>query len=145
MQSGKDAGLERSTLQQARSHVDLHIVPFVGATKLNRLNVPSVRAYAQRLRDAGRSPALVRKVLTSLSGVVSNAMERGLAAHNPVRESSAHGRGKRHGRATARDVKRLEVGVDIPTPAEVRAHPGGCYRLPARVLYGRGNGRSPRL
>jgi integrase len=121
MERGENAGLERSTLAAYRSHVELHIGPFIGRTKLNRLTVPGVQAFAQQLRDNDRSPALVRKVLASLTGIVDDAIGEGIATHNPVRDSAPHRRSKRHGKATARDVKRLEVGVDIPSPAEVRA------------------------
>ena len=36
------AGLERSTLNQYRQHVELHIVPFLGERRLNELTVPVV-------------------------------------------------------------------------------------------------------
>src|SRR5262249_21152265 len=65
-------------------------------------------------REEGRSAALTRKVVTSLGSLVADAMERGLAAHNPVRER------KRRSKATARHRVPLEVGVHIPTPGEIR-------------------------
>ena len=50
--------LERSTIEQYRRHVELHITPLIGTTKLNKLTVPSVRIFRDQLREAGRSAAL---------------------------------------------------------------------------------------
>jgi Phage integrase, N-terminal SAM-like domain len=66
-------GLERSTREQYRQHVELHIVPLIGVTKLNKLTLPAVRTFQDRLRENGRSPELTRKVLTSLGSLVAEA------------------------------------------------------------------------
>src|SRR5262249_22024118 len=68
-----------------KQHLDLHIIPFIGATKLNKLTVPAVRTFETTLRTNGRSPALTRMVLSSLGALVGDAQERGLALRNPVR------------------------------------------------------------
>jgi integrase len=107
--------LERSTLGQYRRHVELHIRPLIGATKLNKLTLPAVRTFQDSLRKEGRSAALTRKVVTSLGSLVADAMERGLATHNPVRER------KRRSKTTRRHKELLKIGVHIPTPAEMRA------------------------
>jgi len=111
-------GLERSTLSQYRQHLNLHIVPFIGQKRLSGLSVPIVRAFEDDLKAAGRSPAMVRKVLTSLSSLVSDAQERGLVAKNPVRDM----RRRRRSADTVekRSKGRLEIGVDIPTPVEIK-------------------------
>src|SRR5262245_46388503 len=107
--------LERATLQLYRQHLDLHITPLIGTRRLNELSVPAVRAFQDRLREAGRSLALTNKIITHLGSLLADAQERGLATRNPVRER------KRRAKPADRHVKRLEIGVDIPTPAEVRA------------------------
>ena len=76
--------LEPATVLYYREHVELHIVPFVGAVKLSRLSVPALSGFRDRLLDAGRSNDMVRRVLTSLSGIVRTAMQRGLVAVNNV-------------------------------------------------------------
>lgn len=114
-------GLERTTANQYRQHVDLHIVPFIGATKLSRLNIAAVRAFEDKLREEGRSPAMVRKVLVSLGSLLSDAQERGLVVRNAVREkSSARTKGSAT-RIEKRQKGKLRVGVDIPTTAEIRS------------------------
>ncbi|MBY2921052.1 site-specific integrase [Rhizobium leguminosarum] len=121
MKDGKQQGLERSTLDQRRQHIDLHIVPFIGPTLLSKFTVPSGRSFQDKLRETGRSPAMVRKIMTSLSSIFSDAMERGLASRNPVREMRAKrgvGREKAHDK---RQRGKLKIGVDIPTREEVKA------------------------
>src|SRR5262245_20552019 len=49
-------GLEPGTVLYYQEHVDLHIKPFLGPTKLSRLSVPALTDFRDRLLDAGRSP-----------------------------------------------------------------------------------------
>jgi integrase len=112
--SREAAGVERTTLTQYREHLNLHIAPLIGTTKLTALTVPFVRAFEDRLRQ-DRSPAMVRKVLASLSGILSDAMDRGNVAQNVARNRRWRSKGE------ARQQRRLEVGRDIPTPDEIRA------------------------
>lgn len=114
--SGETAGHERSTIESYRQRLDLHITPFIGHEKLSKITVPAVRAYADTLRTEGRSPAMVKKALTALGAILSDAQERGLATRNAVKEM----RRRRNG-AEKRSRRLLEVGVDIPTPEEMRA------------------------
>lgn len=111
-----DAGqLERSTREQYASHLRLHINPFIGATKLSNLNVPRVRAFADELRKKGRSPAMIRKVVVSLGSLLADAQERGLTPRNPVRDM------RRSRRFQTGPRRKLQVGIDIPTPKEIRS------------------------
>jgi integrase len=118
--TGKENGLVESSIRQCRQHLDLHIKPLVGGTKLSKFTVPAVRIFESDLRTKGRSTALTKKILSSLGSIIADAQERGLAMHNPVRDLRTN-RGKRRTKVT-RDRKRLlKVGEDIPTPAEIRA------------------------
>jgi integrase len=114
------AGRERTTIEQYRQHLELHIVPFIGETRLNAVSVPALRAFEEQLRDEGRSPAMVRKVLVSLGSLLADAQERGLTARNVVRDMRGR-RGSSDRRAERRAKGRLRVGVDIPSPTEVKA------------------------
>src|SRR6516225_11933062 len=130
LQTSENAGLERATLVNYREHLNLHIAPLIGDTKLSQLTVPAVRAFEDKLR-VDRSPAMVRKVRAALSMILSDAHERGLVAQNVVRGlRSKRSRGKEQ-RADRRQRGKLKVGVDIPTPAEIRTlipHLEGCWR-----------------
>jgi integrase len=114
------AGRERSTIDQYRQHLDLHIGPLIGNTRLNALTLPALRQFEERLLDEGRSPAMVRKVVVSLGSLIADAQERGLVARNVVREMRGR-RGSSDRRAEKRAKGRLRVGVDIPAPGEVKA------------------------
>jgi integrase len=115
-----NAELERTTLDQYRGHLKHHIAPLIGEVKLAQLTVPMARSFEDQLAK-DRSPAMVRKVMRSLGAILADAQERGLVAQNVVR--NLH-RGRRPGgqiRADKRQHGKLEVGVDIPTPAEISA------------------------
>lgn len=118
-------GLERTTIDQYRQHLRLHIRPFIGETKLSKLNVPAVKAFQDQLRENGRSAAMVKRATVSLGSILSDAQERGLATRNPVREMSQRRQGA-SGRTERRSRARLRYGVDIPTQEEVRALLTAC-------------------
>ena len=120
LQSGDLAGLERTTLDSYRQHLEFHIVPLLGAVKLSQLTVPMVRHFEDKLR-AKRSPAMVRKVLGSLSAILADAQERGLVSQNVVRGLRARRLRGKERRADKRQRGKLRIGVDIPSPQEVRA------------------------
>lgn len=119
--SAKASGLERTTVESYRLHLDRHIVPLLGARRLSELSVPIVREFEDRQRERGLSAAMVRKVRTSLGSLLADAQERGRVARNVVREMRA----KRHRGTEMRRDKRqkgkLKVGIDIPTVSEARA------------------------
>lgn len=119
IKSGEAAGLERSTVSQRRQHLALHITPLVGTVRLNRVTVPWVRSFQEQLLEQGKSAAMARRVIVSLGAILADAQDRGLAVRNAVHERS---RSRSSGRASERrSKKRLQVGVDIPSPDEVRA------------------------
>jgi integrase len=112
------ADLERSTVAQYTQHVNLHIVPLIGKKKLNEITIPAVRTFLDNLAANGRSAAMVRAVRVSLGALLSDAQERGLVVQNAVKDL---GRKKGKTQAAARHKEQVQVGVDIPMPAEVRA------------------------
>ena len=107
--------LERTTVDSYRQHLEQHIVPLIGRTLLADLTVPSVRAFADQLRDLGRSPAMVRRVIGDLGSILADAQQRGLVAQNVARGLGRQKRSKQNQR------RKLQVGVDIPRPDEIRA------------------------
>jgi integrase len=112
------AGLERTTIQQYRQHLDLHIKPFIGDMLLSKLNAPMVKKFEDLLRDEKRSPAMVGKVMVSFGSLLANAHDHGTIARNPVRERTRQRKGSRNGE---RQKGKLKVGIDIPTREEIRA------------------------
>jgi integrase len=126
LETGQSHALERTTLDSYRQHSTLHIVPLLGTVKLSALTTATIREFEDRLRGKGTSPVMTKRVLTSLGSMLADAQERGLVAQNVVRNL----RTSRRGKDTPRDSK-LVVGVDIPTPREIRAlvqHLSGRWR-----------------
>jgi integrase len=116
LESCEAAGLERTTITAYRQHVDLHIAPILGALRLSQLTVPLVRGFEDRLRQDGRSPVMVRKARRSLGGILADAQERGLIQQNVVYSLRKNRRSRR-----ADGNGKLKIGIDIPSPAEMRA------------------------
>jgi integrase len=122
LQACEDAGLEQTTIDYYRQHLDLHIAPFIGAMRLAQLTVPMVRQFEDRLRNAGRSPVMTARAVGSLGRIIADAQENGRIRQNVVSEL----RGNRQRRRRGQDAKdrrqkgKLKVGVDIPSPAEIR-------------------------
>jgi integrase len=108
-------GRERSTLQQYRQHVDLHIVPRLGREKLAKLTTPRIERFRDDLLDKDSkdklSRAMARKVLTSLKSILKDAKRRGNVAQNAALDVKIT--------ATRREHK-LEVGRDIPSREEIK-------------------------
>jgi integrase len=121
--------LERSTTDQYQQHLKFHINPYLGGLKLSAMTVAVVREWQDKLRNGvpapgqkqaePRSAAMVKKVTTSLSSLLSDAMERGRVGHNVVRSMTADRRRKR--KVERRQKRKLVVGQDIPEPRETDA------------------------
>lgn len=121
IKGGQDAGLERTTTNQYRQHLDLHIVPFIGRMKLSELNGPTVRGFQDRLSAEGRSSVMVKRVTSSLGALLAEAHERGLTAKNAVRDMRGRRRRGKDRQSERRHKAKVKVGVDIPTTAEIRS------------------------
>jgi integrase len=79
---------EKSTHEQLRQHIDLHIMsdPTFSSLRCEEIATPEVQAFLDRLY--GRiSPQLAAKVRTTLSHIFSFGVRRGFATFNPVRET----------------------------------------------------------
>jgi integrase len=102
-------GLERSTVDQYRSHLTHHILPRLGNEKLARLTSPRINNFRDELIKR-MSRAMAKKVLGSLKAILKDAKRRGNVAQNVAADISI----KPHDRI------KLEVGRDIPTRDEIQ-------------------------
>jgi integrase len=102
---------ERSTYEQYQHHIKLHIVPRIGREKLAKLTTPRIQAFRDDLL-ASLSRAQARKVLTSLKMLLRDAKRRGNVAQNVAVDVKIG--------TDPRDKRKLKMGVDIPTPDEIR-------------------------
>jgi integrase len=105
-------GREAATLAQYRQHAR-HIIERIGNFKLASLTTPRINGFRDGLMET-MSRAMSRKVLASLKSLLRDAQRRGNVAQNValgVKKIDADKRGE----------GRLKVGVDIPTPEEIKA------------------------
>jgi integrase len=103
------AGRERTTIRQYQQHVDLHIVPRIGATRLSKMTPNHCRGFRDSLLSGEQklSPAMARKVWVSFKGVLASAHCKHLA--DGLKMSSGN-----------RDVVTAVDPKDIPTLEEFR-------------------------
>src|SRR5262249_57381626 len=80
-ETATNKGLEPATLAQYRDHLKHHIVPLIGGVKLTQLTAPMVRGFEDRLAQ-DRSPAMVRKVMTSLGSILPHPQQPRLLTPN---------------------------------------------------------------
>jgi integrase len=64
---------------------------------------------------------MARYVVRSLGALLADAQERGLIARNPVGEMRSTRRRRNRGNGREKRGHALEIGVDIPTPDEIKA------------------------
>ena len=102
--------LEATTLRQYRTHLTLHIAPRIGGMKLSRITAPAVNAFVDQLLADGRSREMCKRVLVSLSAIVTEAQRRGLVTVNNVRSASPVKRSTRE-----------DVRPEMPTREELKA------------------------
>jgi integrase len=114
--------LERSTREQYRQHV-AHILPLLGTVKLAALRPADVKAFRNRLAAAGNSPAMVRKIVSSLGSILADAMASGAVGQNVVHAETVANRTatRRRRMVEKRTEAPIAEGTDYPTKAELRA------------------------
>jgi integrase len=115
LEGGKLRNWKTSTERQMRQHVD-HIVRRIGNEPLAALTHKHVERFALELIEETSRP-LAKKVLATLKSILRKA-KRGHLADGVTIKSNG--------------TRRLEVGRDIPLPAEARAiieHSKGKWRV----------------
>jgi integrase len=104
---------EAATMRNYRHLLDAYILPELGRHKLSSLTKPGVFLFRDHLVEKGASAVTANKVLHALKGVLKTAEEYGMVSQNVASGVTV---------ATSnRDQRRLEVGIDVPTKAELKA------------------------
>jgi hypothetical protein len=104
--------LEFSTIRQRRIHLKHHIAPFIGRLRLSSLTTPLVYEFDSKLRAAGRSVAMRRKILSNLGTALMFAQTRGLVPQNVARGVRIKVDNREAGGP-------LRAGVDFPSLTEL--------------------------
>jgi integrase len=103
---------ERSTVDAYTSLLKHHILPRIARIKLSSLSTPFIERFRDELLTSGISRASGRKTLGTLKSLIRDAQRRGNVSQNVATGVAI--------RANARDRKRLQIGVDVPTTDEVK-------------------------
>jgi integrase len=119
VEQAESDGLERGTIKQYEEHLRLHIEPLIGHIKLADLSPADVHDFRAQLGKT-RSRAMVAKVVSSLSAILSEAVSKTRVARNVVREAMT-ATNRRHQRIEDRQERRMEAGIDFPTKPELNA------------------------
>jgi integrase len=112
------------------------MLPILGPTKLAALTPAGVQNFRNRLIAEGRSRVMADRIVSSLGSILAGAMAVNQVARNVVREQARNDR--RRSRVEKRHKKHLQVGVDIPTKAEIRAiieHAGKMRLLLVTAIF----------
>lgn len=112
LESADVLSLRKSTQKQYETHLRLHIYPLIGNQLLSKFDVGEARRFRDNLYRNGRSDVMIQKTMGTLHSLLSDAVERKLCRFNAVRDLKKNRRRKEK-------RKLLQVGVDIPTPAEI--------------------------
>ena len=76
--------LRASTRASYRAHIEKHLVPQFGATRLNDLSSQDIEHWHQQLLAQGVSAATVCRINATLSSAMSTAVRHRLIERNPV-------------------------------------------------------------
>jgi integrase len=107
--------LEFGTVKQRRTHLKHHVRDFIGNLKLSDLSTPLVYDFDTKLRQADRSVAMRRKVVTNLKTMLTFAQGRGLVAQNVARGVRIKADDREN------NTGPLRAGVDFPSMPELNA------------------------
>jgi integrase len=121
-------GREATTIAQYRQHAK-HINDRIGNRKLADLTTPGLNKLRDELLMT-MSRVMARKVMSSLKSLLRHAQSRGNVAQNVALAVKI--------KSNPRDKGRLEVGVDIPSTAEIKeiiATTGQCRPLLLTAIF----------
>lgn len=112
--NGRDgrAPVEEHTYDGYKGHVENHIKPRIGGTKLNRFRRAQAAAFRDELLKDELSRSLTRRIMVILGAIFDEAMSREQVASNPVRGVNVATR--------TRDEEEDEERVYIPEPERIR-------------------------
>jgi integrase len=73
-----------SSYSQWQGHIDLHILPVLGALRIDQIRVAHIDALRDSCRRAGLAPKTVNKVLTTVAAIFKFAIRREYTDRNPA-------------------------------------------------------------
>ena len=78
-------GRKAATLEGYESVLRIHLVPFFGDARLDRITASGIEQFVAAKRADGSAPKTIRNMLALLNSIYVYAERHGLVATNPVR------------------------------------------------------------
>ena len=110
--SSKEPNIRHSTFGQYKGHLDNHLNPYFGQTKINQVTFDAIEKFKSNSIKSGVSSATLRKILTTLGSILTYAVRMRYLDFNPAREVE-----KPRGKSTHKE----DDDIRILNPAEIRA------------------------
>jgi integrase len=106
----KKQNIRESTHMQYHGHVEKHLKPHFGVTRINRINFDAIEKYMDQATKQEITPPTLKKILITLGGILKYATQKRYIEFNPIREIE-----KPKGRGSSWKK------VDFLKPSEIRA------------------------
>ena len=120
-------GRKRSTVEEYRSYLNVHLAPFFGASPLDKLTPERIEAFIAAKRQEGKATKSILNYLGLLHSIFDFAQRRGLARDNPVKLVDKPSR-----EGANPDIRFLD---DAELEALLRAVPDDARGTTERTLY----------
>lgn len=120
----KKPNIRESTFIQYQGHVQNHLKPYFGKTKISRVNFNAIEKYMAYKIEQGMTPPTLKKTLITLGGILKYSVRKRYIDYNPVREIE-----KPRGKASEKKK------IDFLTPEEILALINNTRGQKYKVLF----------
>jgi len=118
----KKPNIRPSTHEQYQGHVNNHLTPYFGNTKINRVNFNAIEKFIIHCRDKGVTSPTLKKFLVTLGSILKYTVQKGYCEFNPVREIE-------------KPKVTQKKSIDILNPKEIRALIDNTANQKSRCFY----------
>ena len=84
--ASKKPNIREGSYQGYKGHVENHLKPFFGRYKISQINFDLIERYKVKALGNGVTAATLRRVFSSLNGILSYAVKSRYLEYNPVKE-----------------------------------------------------------
>jgi integrase len=82
----KKPNIRHTTYIQYAGHINNHLTPYFGATKINRINFNTIEKYISYASERKVNPSTLKKILITLGGILKYSVRKKYLDSNPIRE-----------------------------------------------------------
>jgi len=119
----KKPNVRYSTYEQYKGHIEKHLKPYFGNTRISRVNFDAIEKFIGHLTEAGMISPTVKKVLTTLGAILKYATRKRYIEHNAVSDIDK-----------PRDIRNKKE-MEVLRPEEIRAFLEAATNQKHRTLF----------